>query len=696
MVHLSIARKLTNILSKSILYMDFALEWVQTSAGRILTNQGDSADAIYIVLNGRFRSVIEENDKLRILNEFGQGDSIGEVEVLTATTIPYNLVAVRDSEVARLPRTLFENLALQYPSITIEVSRIVASKMRQQSVISSNQLYGTRGTGGSSISPILQTTNSLANYRTITILPVSSTVPVAEFGEKLVSAFKTIGRSVIALNQASILSHLGRHAFNRLANLKLSGYFSELEDRYQTVLYITDTAVNGNWTHTCIAQGDCVLLVADALSSPDIGDYERLLLKMRTTARTELVLIHSERFVSPGLTDSWLKNRIWVHSHHHVQMDLKNQQPVERNLSRTKLSIRLAKDLKTKVETLGADIIAKYRPSTKPIYSSTQVHKNDFNRLARILSGQAVGLVLGGGGARGIAHIGIIRTLEEFGIPVDLIGGTSIGSFVGGLYAKDYDLVPIYGRAKKFAGRISSMWRMALDLTYPATSYTTGHEFNRGIWKAFGDSRIEDFWLPFFANTTNITHSRMEIHTRGYAWRYIRASMSLAGLLPPITDSDGSMLLDGGYVDNLPVLEMKDRGASIILAVDVGSIDDRTPMSYGDSLSGVWVVFNRWNPFSKHPNVPSLTDIQSRLAYVSSVKALEVAKMTPGVLYIRPPVEGYGTLDFGRFEEIYKVAGNYCKELLEKWKKDGTLPQIPGAQTPNNKMKPQRVRRNSI
>lgn len=59
-------------------------------------------------------------------------------------------------------------------------------------------------------------------------------------------------------------------------------------------------------------------------------------------------------------------------------------------------------------------------------------------------------------------------------------------------------------------------------------------------------------WLPFFCNTTNITHSRMEVHTTGYAWRYIRASMSLAGLLPPLCD-DGDMLVDGGYVDNLPV-----------------------------------------------------------------------------------------------------------------------------------------------
>lgn len=78
-----------------------------------------------------------------------------------------------------------------------------------------------------------------------------------------------------------------------------------------------------------------------------------------------------------------------------------------------------------------------------------------------------------------------------------------------------------------------------------------------------------------------VTHSRMDIHTTGYAWRYVRASMSLAGLVPPMTD-EGDMLCDGGYVDNLPVSSMRTMGANVIFAVDVGSLDDRTEMKYGE------------------------------------------------------------------------------------------------------------------
>jgi lysophospholipid hydrolase len=361
-------------------------------------------------------------------------------------------------------------------------------------------------------------------------------------------------------------------------------------------------------------------------------------------------------------------------------------------------STRLEK-LRDKVQSIQAELKTMYQPrrrSTIYSYSHNYPHKNDFNRLARILSGQAVGLVLGGGGARGVAHVGVITALEESGIPIDFIGGTSIGAFIGGLYAKEYDLVPIYGRAKKFAGRIASLWRMALDLTYPATAYTTGHEFNRGIWKTFGDSRIEDFWISFYTNTTNITHSRMEVHNSGYSWRYIRASMSLAGLLPPLTDN-GSMLLDGGYVDNLTVAEMRNNlGAKVIFAIDVGSVDDTTPMSYGDTLSGTWALFNRYNIFSNHPNVPNLAEIQQRLAYVSSVGALERAKSMPGVYYMRPPIDGYATLDFAKFDEIISVGTKYAVDQLLKWSQEGKLPKIPGAGGLKESTRKRVARRNSI
>lgn len=397
------------------------------------------------------------------------------------------------------------------------------------------------------------------------------------------------------------------------------------------------------------------------------------MLGQKSTARKILVLLHADRFSPPGVTRSWLRNRVWINGgHYHVQMAFRtNAVPVHPP------SRRIGATLKARVQNLQAEI-SKYtsrKMRHEPYYSPEATNKGDFHRLARRLCGKSIGLVLGGGGARGIAQVGIIRAMEEAGIPIDIVGGTSIGSFIGALYARHADVVPMFGLSKKFSGRMASMWRFALDLTYPSASYTTGHEFNRGIFKTFGNHQIEDFWLEYYCNTTNISKSRGEIHTSGYAWRYVRASMSLAGLIPPLCD-EGSMLLDGGYIDNLTVSHMKSIGADVIFAIDVGALDNDTPQTYGDSLSGAWAFFNRWNPLSTTPNPPTLAEIQGRLAYVSSVDALERAKTMPGCIYMRPPVDDYGTLDFGKFDEIYAMGHKFGQEFLNKLREDGVLPAV--------------------
>ncbi|KIW28450.1 lysophospholipase nte1 [Cladophialophora immunda] len=668
-VLLTMAKRLTSLLPRLILHIDFALEWVQVNAGQVIHHQGDDSDAIYIVLNGRLRAVRElEGGTMRVTGEYGQGESIGELEVMTDGTRPATLHAIRDTELAKFPRSLFNSLAQEHPNITIQISKLIAQRMRALVEAPMTEKGQERKRAALSDS-----STSTLNLRTIAVLPVTAGVPVVEFGNRLLAALSQTGvpNGVTLLNQAIILSHLGRHAFNRMGRLKLSQYLADLEEKYGMVLYIADTSVNAPWTQTCISQADCILLVGLAESSPSIGEYERFLLGMKTTARKDLVLLHVDRYSQPGLTRKWMSNRMWINGgHHHIQMAFR----VSPEATPHSPPRRFGSAIKQSVQVIQAEI-QKYtsrRVRQAPLYSADTPFKGDLHRLARRLCGKSVGLVLGGGGARGISHVGVIRALEEAGIPIDIVGGTSIGAFLGALYARDADVVPMYGRAKKFAGRMGSMWRFALDLTYPSAAYTTGHEFNRGMFKAFGDSQIEDFWLPFYCNTTNISKSRAEIHTSGYAWRYVRASMSLAGLIPPICD-EGSMLLDGGYIDNLTVQHMKSLGTDLVFAVDVGAVDDDTPQQYGDTLSGFWSLLNRWNPFSSIPNPPTLSDIQARLAYVSSVDALERAKATPGCIYMRPPIEAYGTLEFAKFDEIYEVGYSYAKEFLSRLRSEGQL-----------------------
>lgn len=209
--------------------------------------------------------------------------------------------------------------------------------------------------------------------------------------------------------------------------------------------------------------------------------------------------------------------------------------------------------------------------------------------------------MLGGGGARGASHVGVIKALREHGIPVDIVGGTSIGSLVGGIYAGNHSSAHhhLETRTAEWFGIMSSLWRKLWDLTWSYTSMFTGAGFNYSIRSVLGDKLIEDLWIPYFCVTTDINTSevaytlaflvnsslcviQMRVHRSGPLWAYVRASMSLAGYLPPMCDPlDGHYLLDGGYVNNLPADVMRSMGARCIIAVDVGAADEVDLYNYG-------------------------------------------------------------------------------------------------------------------
>lgn len=235
-VLLTMAKRLTSLLPRLILHIDFALEWVQVSAGQVIYHQGDDSDAIYIVLNGRLRLVLNNDQaEMKVVGEYGQGESVGELEVMTESTRPATLHAIRDTELAKFPKTLFNSLAQEHPGITIKISKIIASRMR---ALIEDPVFdqGKDKAPGATNNKV----SSTINLRTVAVLPVTAGVPVVEFGTRLMNALTQIGATngVTSLNQAAILNHLGRHAFSRMGKLKLAQYLADLEEKYGLVLYV--------------------------------------------------------------------------------------------------------------------------------------------------------------------------------------------------------------------------------------------------------------------------------------------------------------------------------------------------------------------------------------------------------------------------------------------------------------------------
>ncbi|KAF8131666.1 hypothetical protein EV363DRAFT_1296435 [Boletus edulis] len=667
-VQLTLAKRLISLLSPLVLQIDASLDWMQASAGQVLWRPQDVSDSFYIVINGRLRSITEgENGKVTITGEYGQGDTVGELDVITNSPRRTTMHAIRDSELIRMPQTLFNAISSRMFGLENDASMLIESPGFS---VPLRPEYAMRWTHPQTL--IVQTQRSKlgrnnTNLKTVAILPTSRLVPIDTFARKLKAALEEMGAKTSYLNQASVSGHLGRHAFSRMGKLKAAAWLADQEQRYRIVLYVADSPVNSPWTQTCIRQADFVMVVGMG-DDPSIGEYERLLLSMKTTARKELVLLHPERSVAP-----WLNKRVaqepTVFYHASLNVNKPSNQGLILPLAKASppqdpQAVVAFKNLKDKVQSgiqRYRGVRAHARPQRHPLV-------NDFSRLARRLCGKSIGVVLGGGGARGLSHIGVIRVLEERGIPIDHIAGTSIGSFIAGLYARDCDIILSASRTKQFSSRMSNIWRMLSDVTYPLVAYTTGHEFNRTIYKAFYDLHIEDMWLPYYCNTTNINTSRMEIHETGYAWRFIRASMTLLTT----------------YLYR-PMFSM---GASVVIAVDVGSIDDNSPRNFDGILSQTCATYRRYLRY----RVDSHT--------YQAFGQLEEAKVARGCLYMKMPVQEYSTLQFGKYDEIERKGYHAAIEILDRWEDEGKLPSLtidgPNADKSKAARKGRSARRNSV
>jgi lysophospholipid hydrolase len=260
------------------LQIDFALEWVQTAGGHILCRQNSHSDSIFIVINGRLRATYSKQQRrtstseVEYLEEFGQGDSVGELEVLTDTPRPYTLHAIRDTELIKLPNTLFNALALKDPRVTIRISRIIAEKSSQRHKLtpfgkvnlnrSSSDLdmsSAAKGAGPHAAPYSAQNAPiSNMNLRSVAILPMNALVPVTEFAYNLRDSLEShVHASTTLLNQDRVFSVLGKHAFSKMGKLKLSNWLWEQEESSRIVLYLADGSVGSPWTQRCIKQVIC-------------------------------------------------------------------------------------------------------------------------------------------------------------------------------------------------------------------------------------------------------------------------------------------------------------------------------------------------------------------------------------------------------------------------------------------------------
>jgi NTE family protein len=187
-----------------------------------------------------------------------------------------------------------------------------------------------------------------------------------------------------------------------------------------------------------------------------------------------------------------------------------------------------------------------------------------------------VALVLGGGAARGFAHVGVLRVLEDAGIPVELIVGTSVGSLIGALYADGYNARELE-HISRYLDR-GDFFDFGIAPALFGTGLARGARLERWVKSRLRTGDIEQLAIPFAAVATDLDDGSVVVLDRGEVARAVRASSAIPGVFEPV-ELDGRLLVDGGVVANLPVTIARDLGADVVIAVDVTQVSGKAQPS---------------------------------------------------------------------------------------------------------------------
>ena len=177
-----------------------------------------------------------------------------------------------------------------------------------------------------------------------------------------------------------------------------------------------------------------------------------------------------------------------------------------------------------------------------------------------------IALVLGGGAARGFAHVGVIRALEQEKIPIDMIVGTSVGSLIGAIYANDMNSFELEWTA--FTLGKDDLFDHGIFSAIAGMGLARGDKLEEFVRTKVSTANIEDLKLPFAAVATDLNRGTRVVLDKGSVARAVRASSAIPGVFNPV-EFQGRLLVDGGLMDNIPISVAREKGADIVIAVDI-------------------------------------------------------------------------------------------------------------------------------
>jgi NTE family protein len=380
-------------------------------------------------------------------------------------------------------------------------------------------------------------------------------------------------------------------------------WFSEVERTHDFVLYVAEAEDEG-WRHSVARQVDRLFRVGRGDRKPPV--IAPASAPLQAQHLVDLILIQPSSVAAPQGSQAW------------------------------------------------ADLVQPAR-----IFHMRRGEPADAQRIARVLTSQSVGLVLSGGGARAYAHIGAIRALRERGVPIDFVGGVSMGAIVAAGVAMGWDDAELDQRIREAFVNSSPLD----DVAFPFLAMTRGEKVSARLAEHFGDTEIGDLWRPFFCLSSNLTTGAYHLHRQGLLRTALRASIALPGIMPPATDG-ANVLVDGAVLKNFPADIMRSAQLGPIVGVDVTGGRSITAAQVARPESAWrWLLSGQWR------NGPPIVSLLMRAATVSSGRDLAAAREATDLL-IMPDTTGVEIRDFAAYEPA--VASGY----------DATLKALDGLSGP--------------
>jgi len=266
-----------------------------------------------------------------------------------------------------------------------------------------------------------------------------------------------------------------------------------------------------------------------------------------------------------------------------------------------------------------------------------------------------IALVLGGGAARGFAHVGVIRTLEQEKIPIDLIVGTSVGSLIGAIYASDASSFDLEWTA--FQLQKDDLFDFGVMNAVTGMGFAKGDKLEAWVKGHVKTADIENLRIPFAAVATDLNWGSRVVLDRGSVARAIRASAAIPGVFQPV-QHQGKILVDGGVVDNIPISVAKAKGADLVIAVDISA-------NLGNT------------------NIHNLVDVTLQATNIMFALNVEHSKRDADILITPAGIGDIGMLDFTQKKrcmqagiEATQKAMPEIRRVIEAWVKAHTPPAV--------------------